>query len=432
MSTEPTRKQTRRRKAIVDVSSPNAPVPSRRRSSSMAGANKTAQPRLSLLGHGSTSRRRTTDRLTPNPGVSSARSHSRGESKKRLPSDDGVAPARSTSDGEASPYEEPRPPLPPVRSASGRRTKGPAHPTDSVSDAPSQSGERAIMTANSRPDLPPAATDQSGNDTHAPLVGGSSCEKPGGLADAGAHVIRAYGLSHSIINLANLHRSRLHFVSAKVAIQLQIKAIQRRVHAQTCPGGKLGKDGVRYHSTCSDVYEIETPDTQLLTVLVLKPLEEQAKLKLNAMLLWLPGLPEQVVKFAEETRGFGLPSLAQIIAESGDLSRYANPAKLWKRMGVGLGPAGEVFYEGRSPRRRSLMYVIGANFVRSSGPYRDLYDQRKAYEQTKPACGKALKTGGICKAKDAECCRAGHIHNRSMRWVTKRLLRDLWRVWRNA
>lgn len=53
-----------------------------------------------------------------------------------------------------------------------------------------------------------------------------------------------------------------------------------------------------------------------------------------------------------------------------------------------------------------------------------------------PPCGKILKNkdgepSGECRDADgANCCKAGHIHNRSMRYVEKRLLRDLWRVWR--
>src|SRR5690606_27341926 len=38
-------------------------------------------------------------------------------------------------------------------------------------------------------------------------------------------------------------------------------------------------------------------------------------------------------KWAEETPGFSLNGLAIIVGEAGDLSNYANPGKLWKRMG---------------------------------------------------------------------------------------------------
>lgn len=238
-------------------------------------------------------------------------------------------------------------------------------------------------------------------------------------------------LADVIANLANLHRSRLNFVSAKVKIELQIKAIQRRMHGQGCAKAT--------HAKCPGVYEVETPDIVILREMALAPLEAQADARLKEMIREAKALPAHVLAFADETRGFGRPSLAQIVAEAGDLGQYANPAKLWSRMGLGLAPDHNPRYEGRSPRRRALMHVIGVNFVKAGGPYRDLYDERKAFEQTKPACLKPLKTkddaeegGKVCKDPAAECCKAGHIHNRTLRYVEKRLLRELWRAWRAA
>ncbi len=239
-------------------------------------------------------------------------------------------------------------------------------------------------------------------------------------------------LSVAIATLVQLHRSRLTFVSAKVKIELQIKAIQRQVHAQAgCPKAT--------HATCPGVYKTTTPDIERLREVALDPLETEAEMRLKAMLAEAKALPARALAFADETRGFGRPSLAQIVAEAGDLSHYANPAKLWSRMGLGLSPEHSSRYEGRSPRRRAIMAVIGGNFLKVKGgcPYRDLYDQRKAFEQTKPACMKPLKNKkgdpiGVCKDPDAECCRAGHVHNRTLRYVEKRLLRELWRAWNAA
>lgn len=235
-------------------------------------------------------------------------------------------------------------------------------------------------------------------------------------------------LSDVIANLVKLHRSRLNFVSAKVKIELQIKAIQRQEHARAgCTKAT--------HATCPGVYDVTTPDIEILRELALRPLESQANARLKAMLDEAKALPEGVLAFSDEVRGFGRPSLAQIVAEAGDLSHYANPAKLWSRMGLGLAPDGNTRYEGRSPRRRAIMAVIGTNFLRAGGPYRELYNQRKAFEETKPACMKPLKnlkgeaSGKVCKASDAECCKAGHIHNRTLRYIEKRLLRDLWKAW---
>jgi len=238
-------------------------------------------------------------------------------------------------------------------------------------------------------------------------------------------------LDDSIGNLVALYRSRLDFVSAKVKIELQIKAMQRREHM------RAGCDKPT-HAKCPGIYKLETEETSIIRNGALVPMEYQANQRLKAMLAELAEapLPAGVLDFADNTRGFGRASLAQIIAEAGDLSRYANPAKLWSRMGLGLSPDGSTRYEGRSPRRRAAMFVIGTNFLLArQGPYKDLYDQRKAYERTKPPCGKMLKSAkgeeiGECRDADgANCCKAGHIHKRTQRYVEKRLLRDLWRLW---
>lgn len=88
-----------------------------------------------------------------------------------------------------------------------------------------------------------------------------------------------------------------------------------------------------------------------------------------------------------EQRGFGLQSLATVVGETGDLANYPNPAKLWRRMGCaphefdgnrrmgstwrfgkeGKLPSSEWESFGYSPRRRSVMYVIGENLVKQNG-----------------------------------------------------------------
>jgi hypothetical protein len=125
--------------------------------------------------------------------------------------------------------------------------------------------------------------------------------------------------------------------------------------------------------------------------------------------------------FVEDTRGFGKLSLFGVIGEAGNLSVYSNPAKLWKRMGLAVingerqrrKKDEEGIEQGYSPRRRSLMWTIGDCIVKAGGPLKELYNQRKEHEaprvQTKM-----------------------HAHNRAKRYIEKRLLRDLWRAWRDA
>lgn len=136
-----------------------------------------------------------------------------------------------------------------------------------------------------------------------------------------------------------------------------------------------------------------------------------------------------VYPWAEGVRGFGALSLACIVGEAGDLAAYANPSKLWKRMGLAVmgdvrqgglakgAPADAWVEHGYSARRRSTMWVIGDCLIKSNrdGAYRTLYLDRKEYELQRDPEMKPIKA-----------------HRRAQRYMEKRLLRDLWRAWREA
>lgn len=157
---------------------------------------------------------------------------------------------------------------------------------------------------------------------------------------------------------------------------------------------------------------------------------------------------------APQRRGFGLLFLAIVVGEAGDLSDYANPAKLWRRMGCapwsfggktlmaatwrsgkeGKLPASEWESYGYSPRRRSIAYLIGEGIVKQNtvlggsadayaetdsgsaaavpGPYRLRYDEAKARARELHP-----------EYSDLRC------HRHAMLLATKRLLRDLWVEW---
>lgn len=131
-----------------------------------------------------------------------------------------------------------------------------------------------------------------------------------------------------------------------------------------------------------------------------------------------------VAEWWTSLRGMNLLGLALIVGEAGDLGMYRNPSCVWKRFGLhvldtGAAPrpkGGETL--GYSPRRRSVIKVIG-NSIKMGGtkaatvnPYRLLYDARKLVE--------------VAKAPDLKPMQ----HDlRAMRYMEKRLLRDLWLRW---
>jgi hypothetical protein len=128
-------------------------------------------------------------------------------------------------------------------------------------------------------------------------------------------------------------------------------------------------------------------------------------------------------------RGFGALGLGQIVGCCGDLHNYANPAKVWKRMGLAVLPDGgrqrqiagisaeEALAIGYSPTRRSIVHIIGDSLMKGNGdgPYRTYYLSEKARQHAKLPDGTLM-----------------HAHLRALRHMEKRLLRDLWRAWREA
>jgi hypothetical protein len=84
---------------------------------------------------------------------------------------------------------------------------------------------------------------------------------------------------------------------------------------------------------------------------------------------------------------------------------------------------------GYSAARRSVMFVVGDCIIKSGGEYREIYDAKKVDYLEREWCGKCHPAG---ETKDREHCTTGHAHNRAHRYMEKRFLRDLWRVWRSG
>ena len=165
---------------------------------------------------------------------------------------------------------------------------------------------------------------------------------------------------------------------------------------------------------------------------LLKPIEKkQLQLaKLLPAVAWV-NHPDQ--------RGFGLSLLAQIVGECGDLNNYANPGKLWRRMGCApyesrkhnrmpstwrsAKPslsADEWEDCGYCPRRRALAFLVGECMVKlNQGPYRARYDQAKANAVAKHPewAGKKDPAKGL------------HYNFHGNLLTAKLLLKNLWIVW---
>jgi hypothetical protein len=173
---------------------------------------------------------------------------------------------------------------------------------------------------------------------------------------------------------------------------------------------------------------------------LLKPVALERKGLENTMTKAAEELP--VAKWAEGVRGFGVLSLARIIAETGDLSNYDDKCKVWKRMGqAGAGVLNGkaqrrvkgkgAVEQGFAPQRAAVMAPIGLCILRSqsatkatkkraavpAGPYRLAFDGYKNRILAESADGTRDKLTD------------GHAHNMALRWLRKLLLRNLWRAW---
>jgi hypothetical protein len=149
--------------------------------------------------------------------------------------------------------------------------------------------------------------------------------------------------------------------------------------------------------------------------------------------------------------------LAVIVGDIGDLARWPDGKEttlpqIWKRMGLapfekdGEMRAGSVWRKagglskkewedfGYSPVRRSRMYVIGDVLIKQNGYYRDVYVARKKVEREKAkARGLTVAPAArIPKGREAEFISDGHVHKLAQRYMEKRLLKHLWRAWREA
>ncbi len=214
-------------------------------------------------------------------------------------------------------------------------------------------------------------------------------------------------------------RLRQDMVRAMSRLTLQAKAILRRI----CDGDKT--EANRLYRSLSNGKDHELAGVARIAVAPLlmarEPLEITRKAIEKRLVIMAKELP--IAHMVEETSGLGYPGLAAIVGECGDLSAYKSIAAVWKRCGLAVidggrqrKVAGEAAIEhGYSPSRRSVIWTITDSLFkaqsRSEGPYRALYDGWKVEELAKELT-------------------KGHAHNRAMRKVSKRLLRDLTVAWR--
>lgn len=270
-------------------------------------------------------------------------------------------------------------------------------------------------------------TSQISSDAHYPAAS-ISAHDTGGAQDS------SVVLTDLCARIRGYHRHRQDLHDAEKRLDLQIQSIYRRFRRAVYLASGQGQSGAH----AWDAPEFLT-DTQIALRIADEQKAEADVLADSHTLSMREGkdtihaarlVPEKNMKklarelpvwaWTESINGMGELGLAQIIAETGDLCNYTNPAKVWKRMGLAVinGKSqrrvkGEgALEQGYSPRRRAIMFVIGDSMIKKQNLYRELYLKRKAYEEMKLPDSTKM-----------------HWHRRAQRWMEKRLLSDLWRQW---
>ena len=219
---------------------------------------------------------------------------------------------------------------------------------------------------------------------------------------------------------------RQMLVRADGSLVRQLKSICRRL----CGGDKVA--GTKLYKKLRRA-KVDSPDLLALganIVLLKHEIATQLALDEQERMLYSHVRSLPVWKWIESIRGVSENALASVVGEAGDLNNYANPGKLWKRMGLALVEyKGEQVRQrkaldkklatlmGYSPKRRAAMYIIGGNIIKARKGATGVAADLLAYYEAE----KAKASGkGLSKA---------HSHYRAQGHMEKRFLKLLWREW---
>lgn len=231
-----------------------------------------------------------------------------------------------------------------------------------------------------------------------------------------------------LILLTQAHRLREDFMRTRVKLSLQIEASKRRIRN-------------------NPVDEAFNPARHYEDLLATKLFDTPEKEYGKEMIRIVKEVP--TYDWFCSIQGCSGLGLAMILAETGNLSNYSNPAKVWKRMGLSVhdGEADKNrtkgINTGYNKRRRMIVYRVGSSIVKTGTEYRQIYLDRKAYEQERDAEGynseyieknKLFMLKVYASKANQDLIKAGRlpacvIDLRAQRYMTKRLIKNLWIQW---
>lgn len=175
------------------------------------------------------------------------------------------------------------------------------------------------------------------------------------------------------------------------------------------------------------------PAVKRLSTLVdqMTDMEHQATLNLQRAMRAHP-----LGEWVKATKGVGEKQAARLLATIGDPywntlhERPRTVSELWAYCGLSVTP------EGQGPRRRKGQRVnwnpdarmrirmISESICKAGGPYRLVYDERKADTEGRVHVAECPQCVGSSHPGDP--WRPGHRHADALRIVSKEVLKDLW------
>jgi len=219
-------------------------------------------------------------------------------------------------------------------------------------------------------------------------------------------------------------RQRQDMVRAQTKLTLQSKAILRRFTA----GDKDKAERLWKAITTGTDHPLAATAAQAIAPLraASEPLEEarhRDELEIGRLGKRLP-----IAHMADRIKGINHGTLARIVAEVGDFTAYDKGVSgIWKRAGLAVidgerqrkkADKETAIRHGYSPERHAVFWNVSQALLKAqgtgeaAGPYRRVYDRRKEHEL-------------------ARAVPAYIAHARATRYMVKRLLRDIWREWRD-
>ncbi len=154
--------------------------------------------------------------------------------------------------------------------------------------------------------------------------------------------------------------------------------------------------------------------------------------------------------WGKDVHGLGPKSFAKILADAGDLHCYRNPAKLWKRMGLAVidgerqrrcKDADKALAHGYNPQRRSDMWNLTDSMgkstisaVKDADGEKMLNEHGESLALPKSPYGEVYLNERQRQRDNLRGTREFYLKmadERAKRYLAKRVLRDMWRAWRD-